>query len=132
MALHQDWKPASYTSLSPYLVVAGASKLIAFTQAVFGATVLRRFAGPDGSIMHAEVRIDDSVLMLGEAGEGYPPFASMLHVYVADVDDAFERAVSAGATVVETPRTREGETDKRGMVKDPCGNTWAISAQMPG
>lgn len=132
MAEHQDWKPASYTSVSPYLVVSGAQRVIDFVQAVFGATVLRRFDRPDGSIVHAEVRIDDSVVMLGEAGDGYAPIPSMLHVYVADVDRAFERAIAAGATVVEAPRAHEGEPDKRGMVTDPCGNSWAISTQMAG
>lgn len=132
MAEHPDWKPASYPSLSPYLVVTGATKVIDFAQAVFGATVLRRFDRPDGTIMHAELRIDDSVLMLGEAGDAYPAFPSMLHVYVADVDAAYERALAAGATALEAPRSPEGESDKRGMVTDPCGNSWAISTQMAG
>ena len=132
MAAPQNWKPASYTSVSPYLVVAGAETLIDFMQAVFGATVLRRFDRPDGSITHAEVRIDDSVVMLGEAGDEYPPVPSTVHVYVADVDEAFERAIAAGGKEVQAPRVHEGESDKRGMVTDPCGNTWAISTQLPG
>jgi len=128
----QNWKPASYTSVSPYLVVSGAETLIGFMQEAFGATVLRRFDRPDGSITHAEVRIDDSVLMLGEAGDEYPPVPATVHVYVEDVDQTFERAIAAGATAVEAPRFHEGETDKRGVVTDPCGNTWAISTQFPG
>ncbi len=132
MAEHQEWKPASYPSVSPYLVVSDAEKLIEFVQAVFGSTVLRRFDRPDGSITHAEVRIDDSVLMLAEPGDGYQPAPSMVHVYVSDVDRAFERAIAAGGTEVEAPRTHGGETDKRGRVMDPWGNTWVISTQMPG
>ena len=132
MATPQIWRPASYPSVSPYLVVSGAETLIGFMQAVFGATVLRRFDGPDGSITHAEVCIDDSVVMLGEAGDGYPPIPSIVHVYVADVDQTFERAIAAGGTEVEAPRFHEGETEKRGMVTDPCGNTWAMSTQVPG
>jgi PhnB protein len=127
----QHWKPAAYTSLSPYLVVSGAQALIEFAQAVFGATVLRRFDRSDGSLMHAELRIDDSVLMLGDATDAYPPFPSMLHVYVPDVDDVFSRALAAGATEVEAPRTQEGDPDRRGTVKDAWGNTWAFSTQMP-
>ena len=132
MAQDRNWKPAAYPSLSPYLVVSGARRVIDFAQAVFGATELRRFVRPDGAIMHAEVRIDDSVLMLSDAAEGYPPVPSMVHVFVSDVDGVFERAIAAGATVVDAPRKREGESDKRGMVADPCGNTWVLSMQMPG
>ena len=132
MAEHENWKPASYTSLSPYLVVSGAQKVIDFARAVFGSTVLRRYDRPDGAIMHAELRIDDSVLMLSDAADGYPAVPSMLHVYVSDVDRVFEQAVAAGATVVDAPRSHAGESDKRGMVADPCGNTWVLSTQMPG
>lgn len=127
----RNWKPRSYSSVSPYLVVAGAQKVIDFAKSVFGATELRRYDMPDGSIMHAEIRIDDTVIMLGDGGAAFPPFASLIHVYVADVDQVYERALEAGATVVEAPKTRHGDPDKRGSVKDPCGNTWAIATQLP-
>jgi PhnB protein len=127
----RTWKPRSYSSVSPYLVVAGAQKVIDFAKAVFGATELRRYDMPDGSIMHAEIRIDDTVIMLGDGGAAFPPIASLIHVYVADVDAVYERALEAGATVVEAPKIREGDPDKRGSVKDPCGNTWAIATQLP-
>jgi PhnB protein len=124
-----DWKPKSYSSVSPYLVVAGAQKVIDFLKATFGATELRRYDMPDGSILHAEIRIDDTVVMLGDGGEEFPPFPSLIHVYVGDVDCVYARAIEAGGTPVEDPRTREGDRDKRGSVKDPCGNTWAIATQ---
>ena len=127
----KNWKPESYSSVSPYLVVAGAQEVIDFLKATFGATELRRYDMPDGSVMHAEVRIDDSVIMLGDGGEAFPPFPSLIHVYVNDVDRVFARAIAAGGTPVEQPRTREGDPDKRGSVKDPCGNTWAIATQLP-
>jgi PhnB protein len=132
MAHHPNWKPAAYTSLSPYLVVAGAQQVIDFAQEVFGATELRRFDRPDGAIMHAEVRIDDSVLMLSDATDGYPPMPSMIHLYVPDVDRVFEKAIAAGASEVEAPRIHEGESDKRGMVADPFGNTWVFTTQTGG
>jgi len=128
----QNWKPAAYNSLSPYLVVSGAQKVIDFVQAVFGAKEVRRYDRPDGAIEHAEVRIDDSVLMLSDATEGYPAFPSMVHLYVSDVDQVFEKALAAGASEVESPRIHEGESDKRGMVMDPLGNTWVLSTQKPG
>jgi len=127
----EHWKPQSYSSVSPYLVVVGAQRVIDFVKAVFNATELRRYDNPDGSIMHAEVRIDDTVVMLGDGSEAYPPFVSLLHVYVEDVDRAYARAVEAGGTPVEPPQGREGEPDRRGSVKDPCGNTWAIATQLP-
>jgi PhnB protein len=130
MTQHQTWKPAAYVSLSPYLVVSGAQQLIAFAQAAFGATELRRFERPDGAIMHAELRIDDSVLMLSDATDAYPPIPSMVHLYVPDVDRVFADAIAAGASEVEAPRIHEGETDKRGMVADPFGTTWVFTTQM--
>ncbi len=131
MGDRKNWKPESYSSVSPYLVVAGAQKVIDFLKAVFGATELRRYDMPDGSIMHAEVRIDDTVIMLGDGGAAFPSFTSLIHVYVDDIDRVYERAIEAGGTPVEAPRIREGDPDKRGSVKDPCGNTWAIATQRP-
>lgn len=123
------WKPDGYSSCSPYLVVRGAQKVIDFAKAVFGATELRRYELPDGSIMHAEFRIDDTVIMLGDASDKFPPIPSVLHVYVQDVDRVYTAALAAGATALEAPRTREGDPDKRGSVQDPCGNRWTIATQ---
>ncbi|CAN5756643.1 VOC family protein [soil metagenome] len=131
MEQSECWKPSSYSSVSPYLVVAGAQKVIDFAKAVFNATELRRFTLADGSIMHAEIRIDDTVIMLGDGGPEFPPFASLIHVYVDDVDRVYGRALEAGATPGEPPQTRQGDPDRRGSVKDPCGNTWAIATQLP-
>jgi len=124
------WKPQSYSSVSPYLVVKGAQGVIDFARAVFDATPLRRYDLPDGSIMHAELRIDDSVIMVADGNEQYPPFPSLLHIYVPDVDKTYERALKAGATSVEAPRTRPGDPDKRGAVKDASGNTWSFATQV--
>ena len=85
-------KPAGYTSLSPYLVVHGAQRVIDFLKQTFGATELRRYDNPDGTIMHAEVRVDDTVVMIADGGGAWPPFPSWLHVYVPDVDATSARA----------------------------------------
>jgi PhnB protein len=132
MTKRNDWKPEAYSSVSPYLVVEGAQRVIDFMKAAFGAIELRRYDMPDGSIMHAEVRIDDTVIMLGDGGKAFPPFASLIHIYVDDVDRVYARAIAAGGTPVEEPKTRKGDPDKRGSVKDPCGNTWTIATQLPG
>src|SRR5262249_40126862 len=98
------WKPVGYSSLSPYLMVEGAQRVIDFLKAAFSATELRRYDMPDGSIMHAEVRIDDSVVMLADAGGSYPAFPVWLHFYVPDVDAAYTRALKAGGLSVQEPQ----------------------------
>jgi uncharacterized glyoxalase superfamily protein PhnB len=125
------WKPAGYTSVSPYLIVSGAQAVIEFLKRGFAAIELRRFDMPDGTIMHAEVRIDDSVVMIGEAGGEWRPQPSALHVYVSDVDAVFQRALDAGGVAVQQPSQKSGDdTDRRGGVKDPGGNTWWICTQV--
>jgi len=128
--MRTTWKPDGYSSISPYLVVPGAGRVIEFLKQAFGATELRRFDMPDGSIMHAEVRIDDSVIMIADGGGEWPAFPSWLHVYVDDVDATFGRALEAGGISVQVPVRREGDSDKRGGVKDPGGNTWWIATQV--
>lgn len=123
------WKPDGYSTVSPYLVAAGARQVVDFLRATFGATELRRYDAPDGSIVHAEVRIGDTVVMLGDAGESWPAAPCHVHVYVEDVDAVFDEAVAAGGVPVEEPTQKEGEPERRGGVEDPAGNTWWISTQ---
>ena len=122
-------KPEGYSSVSPYLVVDGAQRVIDFLKQTFGATELRRFDKPDGSIMHAEVRIDDTVIMLADGGEAWPAFPAFIHVYVPDVDATYRRALAAGGVSVQEPQQR-GDPDRRGGVKDPAGNTWWMATQV--
>jgi uncharacterized glyoxalase superfamily protein PhnB len=122
-------KPSGYTSVSPYLIVDGASATISFLQQVFGAVELRRFPDESGRLMHAEVRIDDTVVMLADGNEGWPPVPSYVHVYVTDVDDTYRRALEAGATSVQEPVKKEDE-DKRGGVRDAGGTTWWIATRV--
>ena len=120
------WKPESYTSVSPYLMVRNAEATLQFLEAAFGATRLRVHLREDGpGIAHAEARIDDSVVMMGEvpeAGEAH------VHVYVADADATFARALEAGGTEVQ-PLSRSGDGDYRGGVADGNGAVWWISTQ---
>jgi PhnB protein len=121
--------PAGYSTVSPYLIVSGASATIDFLARVFGATELRRFAAEGGGVMHAEVRIGDSVVMVADGAEGWPPVPAHVHVYVADVDDTYRRALEAGATSVQEP-VRKGDEDRRGGVKDAGGTTWWIATRV--
>ncbi len=122
-------KPDNYSTVSPYLVVAGASATIDFLVKVLDAVELRRFPGAAGKVLHAEVRIDDTVVMIADGGEGWPPVPSHVHVYVRDVDATYKRALDAGATSVQEPVKKEDE-DKRGAVKDAGGTTWWIATMM--
>ena len=122
-------KPDGYTTVSPYLIVDGASRTIEFLRHVFGADELRRFSDPAGKVMHAEVRIDDTVVMLGDGADGWPPVPSHVHVYVPDVDATYTRALEAGATSVQAP-VKKQDADKRGGVKDAGGTTWWIATKV--
>ena len=79
--------------------------------------------------MHSEVRIDDTVVMIADAGDGWPPVPSHVHIYVRDVDATYKRALEAGATSVQEPVKKEDE-DKRGGVKDAGGTTWWIATKV--
>jgi uncharacterized glyoxalase superfamily protein PhnB len=122
-------KPSDYTTVSPYLIVAGASATIDFLGRVFGAVELRRFPDAEGKLLHAEVRIDDTVLMVADGGPGWPPIPSFVHVYVPDVDATYQRALDAGAESVQAP-VQQGDEDKRGGVRDPGGTTWWIATHL--
>ena len=124
-----SYKPDGYTSVSPYLIVDGASATIDFLRRVFAADEIRRFASPSGTIMHAEVRIDDTVVMITDGADGWPPVPSHVHVYVRDVDATYRRALEAGATSVQEPIKKE-DPDKRGGVKDAGGTTWWIGTKI--
>lgn len=128
--MSESWKPSGYSTVSPYLIVSGAQAVIDFLIEVFGASPLRRYEMPDGSIMHAEVRIDDTVVMLGEAGGDWQPVPASIHVYVQDVDATYERALAARAESVQAPEVREGDPDRRGGVRDPAGNVWWLATRV--
>lgn len=122
-------KPTNYSTVSPYLIVDGASGTIDFLINVFGAVELRRFPDAAGKVMHAEVRIDDTIVMVADGADGWPPVPSYVHVYVGDVDATYKRALEAGATSVQEPVKKEDE-DKRGGVQDAGGTTWWIATKV--
>jgi uncharacterized glyoxalase superfamily protein PhnB len=125
----QHYKPEGYTSVAVYIMADGAQRVIEFLKQTFNAEELRRYDKPDGSIMHAEVRIDDTVVMLADAGDDVPGFPVWLHVYVPDVDATYQRALAAGGVSVQAPQ-QQGDPDRRGGVQDPAGNTWWIATQV--
>lgn len=126
--------PDGYYSLTPYLVVQGAAKAIEFYTKAFGATEVVRMPGPGGKIMHAEVKIGNSMLMLAdenpEQGHLSPTTLNgagcSVMLYTDDVDATFASALAAGATQMMPPADMFWG-DRMGNLKDPFGHSWAIA-----
>ena len=126
--------PDGYYSLTPYLVCKGAAKAIAFYAEAFGAQEVMRMPGPDGQVMHAEVKIGNSMLMLSDENKerGYLSpdsiggTAASIMFYTDDVDAVFQRAVGLGATA-EQPPADMFWGDRMGNLVDPFGHKWAIA-----
>jgi PhnB protein len=125
-----EYKPKGYSSLSPYLIVEDAARLAGLLQTIFHAQGTRKFLREDGKIMHLELLIDDSVLMLADATASYPPQRSTLHVYVPDSDQVYAKAIAAGCRAIEAPKQQDGDPDKRGTFEDFAGNLWSVSTQL--
>ena len=119
-------KPEGYTSVSPYLIVKNAEATHEFITTVFEGETLRVFRRDDGSIVHSEARIDDSVVMIAQENSDV---SVHIHVYVPDSEKTFARAVEAGATVVD-PIALKDDGDRRGGVRDENGTIWWISTQV--
>ncbi|HEV7768406.1 MAG TPA: VOC family protein [Thermoanaerobaculia bacterium] len=114
------------THLRPYLIVNGATDLIAFLQKTFDAEVLLNVPTPTGTVMHAEVRVGDSILEMGDANERWTTIAAPQHVYIDDVDEAYRRALDAGATSIYEPTTQPYGDREAGVV-DRFGIQWFIA-----
>jgi uncharacterized glyoxalase superfamily protein PhnB len=126
--------PQGYHTLTPYMTVREAARAIEFYKKAFGAVEKVVMKGPDGKIMHAELRIGDSLFMLADE---FPEYGSMsplstggsgmgLHIYVEDVDSAFDRAIGAGATI-DMPVSDMFWGDRYGKLADPFGHKWSIA-----
>jgi len=126
--------PDGYRSVTPYLIVKGADRAIDFYKKVFGAAQRMRMDGPNGTVGHAEIEIDDSTIMLADEfpDMGFRSPQSLggtgvsLHLYVKDVDACFNRAVAAGAKALR-PVQDQFYGDRSGTVEDPFGHVWTIS-----
>ncbi len=117
--------PDGYHTVTPVLTVHGAAKLIEFLKQAFDAKETYRLAGPDGSVMHAEVKIGDSIVMVGEATDQWKPIQVTVALYVEDADAWYKRALRAGAASVREP-SDQFYGDRSAGVKDFAGNQWWI------
>jgi uncharacterized glyoxalase superfamily protein PhnB len=119
--------PDGYHTVTPYLTVRGAPKVIDFLKQAFGAELSHEpIKRPDGTIMHAQVTIGDSRVMIAEESEMAKATESALYLYVPNVDSVYQRAVKAGGNTIMEP-TDMFYGDRNGGVKDPSGNSWFIA-----
>jgi PhnB protein len=121
--------PEGCHAVTPYLTVADAARLIDFLKRAFGATERARVPRPDGSVMHAQVYVGDSLLMIGEPQDPWKPRPSMLYHYVADVDAVYQQALAAGGISV-VPPTNMFYGDRSACVKDTGDNDWWIATRL--
>jgi PhnB protein len=128
--MDKAYKPSGYNSVSPYFIVDGAQKLIDFLVQLFDGKELRKYKREDGTVMHAEVKIDDSVVMISDATDEYPPVTIIMHVYVPDVNTTYIKALKLGASELQKPKNNEGDPDNRGTFLDFAGNMWSVSTQL--
>jgi PhnB protein len=119
--------PEGYHTITPNIIVQGVEKAIEFYKRAFGAEEKVRLTMPNGAITHAELKIGDSRLNLGEPIEGWPAHPLLAQLYVEDSDASFKQAVAAGARVT-MPMTDMFFGSREGRVVDPFGNTWTISS----
>jgi PhnB protein len=120
--------PAGYATVTPYLCVTDAGKLIEFLKQAFDAQLLFKMDGPGGRIMHAEMTIGDSRIMLAQPEPGKETNA-MIHLYLPDVDAVYKRALAAGATSVREPAD-QFYGDRSAGVRDQFGNHWYIATHV--
>jgi PhnB protein len=123
-------RPDGHHTITPSFIVPEAGKVIAFLEKAFGAKVVDRYDGPNGAVMHAELRLGDSVIMCGEPMGQWPTMPGAYSFYVDDgpaVDATFKKAVEAGASAVEEAKDQPWGY-RSASVKDPGGNRWTICA----
>ena len=118
-----------FRSITPFLMVDGVPAFLDFLRKVFDVQVTRQYAGPNDTITHAEVRLDDSVIMIGDPMGKYPLAPAALYFYVTNVDSVYKQALDAGATSVREPN-KEFYGDRVAAVKDHWGNTWWLATHV--
>lgn len=121
--------PEGHHTVTPYLLVADAAKLINFLTNAFGAVEVERMTGENGRVMHAEVTLGDSRIMMGEPMGEFGPMPAGIYLYLPDVDAAYKRALEAGATSLMEPAD-QFYGDRSGGVRDSQGNMWWIATHV--
>ena len=118
-----------FHTITPYLFTQNTPRLIQFLSAAFAGELISKMERPDGAIMHAEMRVGDSMLMLGEGTARFPPMPASIYLYVPDCDATWRQALAAGGSSVSSVRNLPSG-ERYGGVKDPCGNIWWIATHV--
>lgn len=122
--------PEGFHTVTPYLIVEGVASVLEFLANAFDAETRGTLTRPEGSVMHAEVKIGDSMVMMGEPMGEFGPMPGSVFLYFEDCDAAFARAVGAGGAVVMDVTTMEHAGVRYGGVKDTAGNIWWIATHL--
>jgi PhnB protein len=125
----ESYIPKELNSVNVYMLPRRAEPVINFLKRAFGARELGKYASPDGVVHHAELRVGDSIVEMGEPEGKYPPMPTMFYLYVPDCDAVYQRALAAGATSISEP-VDQPYGDRNGAVKDAFGNQWYISTHV--
>ncbi len=121
--------PEGFHTITPYLIVEGATKLIEFIKAAFDAQEMHLMKLPDGSVMHGTYQVGDSMVMVSDARDDFKALPCMLYLYVPDVDATYQQAIKAGATSLHEPQD-EFYGDRSAGVVDPCGIQWWMATHV--
>jgi uncharacterized glyoxalase superfamily protein PhnB len=121
--------PEGFAALTPYLFAQGASRLIEFISTAFEGELIFQQRRPDGAIMHATMRIGDSMLMLADPTPEFGPMPTSIYLYVADCDPVYQAALNAGGVSV-FPLMTLPSGERYGGIKDPCGNIWWVATHV--
>jgi PhnB protein len=125
----ESYMPKGLHNVNPYLHPRRAEPLINFLKRAFGAQEIARYASPDGVVNHAEIRVGDSVVEMGEAHGKYETMPAMFYVYVPNVEAVYQQALAAGATSFQEP-TDQPYGDRNAAVQDNFGNKWYIATHI--
>ena len=126
----RDWLRPGYSTVTPYLLVEGAAELVEFLEDAFDAEILTRRDRPDGTLLHAEVRVAECMIVVGESFDEDGPMVAALYLHVGDCDEVFAAALDAGATIAVEPVTDRTLGERHAAVTDPTGNVWWITTHL--
>ena len=121
--------PQGYNRVMPYLILKDAVAFMDFAMSVFGATEKAKHMNDDGSFMHGELNIGDSVIMVGQSNDDWGVQNAGLYIQVEDADATYNKALDEGASTIMQPEDKD--YGRSGGVKDPQGNTWWITSNKP-
>jgi len=127
--LSGDYKDPGMQDIAPFLFPRGAARFLDFLEKAFGAETIERHQDAGGAVLHASVKIGDSILAMGEAHGQWQPMPGGIHLYLPDVDAAYRRAMEAGAVSISAP-ANQPYGDRYAGVIDPQGNYWYLASQI--